>query len=245
MSETLEYIDNYFNGGLTAEEKKIFEDRCEADPAFAEDIAFYIQARAGLKQELHEQKRRQFEDQFKLLSASGRSGSRGIVRKLFPYAAAVAAACVIIFFGWQFFKPASSQELADNYINENMKVLSVSMGSSKDSLAIGIAAYNNKNYKEAESIFSSLASQYDNAEAIKNLGILYLVTGDYDRAIAQFDKLSKDQQLFANPGVFYEALALIKRDREGDKAKAKTLLEEVVSQDLPGKNEAAHWINKI
>jgi len=44
---------------------------------------------------------------------------------------------------------------------------------------------------------------------------------------------------------FYEALCLLKRDHAGDKEKAKTILETVIRQDLPGKNEAELWIKKL
>src|SRR5215216_5946522 len=124
MSETLEYIDKYFNGELSAPEKSAFEERCESDPVFAEDIAFYIQVRAGLKDEVREQKKKEFGEMFRELSSGEQGGSRGVVRKIFPYIAA-AAACFILFLAWQFFfKSPGPQQLADNYIDKNMQVLS-------------------------------------------------------------------------------------------------------------------------
>jgi anti-sigma factor RsiW len=50
MSDTLDYIDDYFNGKLTPAEKRAFENKCEVDPAFAEEVAFVISVRDGLKQ---------------------------------------------------------------------------------------------------------------------------------------------------------------------------------------------------
>ena len=58
MNETLNYIESYFENGLTAEERKQFEQRISADATFAGEVAFYIQARQVLRQQLLEQKER-------------------------------------------------------------------------------------------------------------------------------------------------------------------------------------------
>ena len=244
MSEKLEYIDQYFNGQLSDPEKTAFEEKIESDPTFAEDVAIYIQVRSGLKNELFEEKKKQFHEQYLTLSATQSRRSQATVRKLFPYFAAAAAGCLIFFIGWQFFfKSASSEAIADKYIDENFQQLSIQMGDTGDSLDKGIAAYNEKRYKDAESIFASLAPQ--NAEALKYLGLVYLITEDYDKAIHQFQTLAKNTELYANPGLFYQALSLMKRDAEGDKANAKKLLEEVIRRDLPGKKESEEWIKKL
>ncbi|MFL5810014.1 MAG: tetratricopeptide repeat protein [Flavisolibacter sp.] len=247
MSETLEYIDRYFNGELSLPEKKDFENRCEADPVFAQDVAFYIQVRAGLKTEIYQQKTNQFAEQYTELSTAAPKSTHGVIRRMMPAIAAAAAACLVIFIGWQFFsKEASSQQIAEQYIDKNMKVLSVPMGTTRDSVDLAITAYNDKNYKQAETILQAVASNHpDNAEAVKYLGIVYLVTGNYDQAIIQFETLSKNSQLFANPGLFYKAVSLMKRDKHGDKENAKRLLNEVITNDLQGKKEAEAWVNKL
>src|SRR5688572_21776111 len=122
MNDTLEYIDQYFTGQLSAPEKTAFEEKCESDPGFAEDVAFYIQVRSGLKNELYEEKKKQFHEQFLSLSSKQERKSQAPVRRLFPYIAAVAAACIIFFIAWQFFfKTTNSQTIADEYINQNLK----------------------------------------------------------------------------------------------------------------------------
>jgi tetratricopeptide (TPR) repeat protein len=247
MSETLAYIESYFNGELSTPEKHTFENRCEADPSFAEDVAFYIQMRAGLKQKLYQQKKKEFAEQYKELASRPPVVKQPVIRKLFPYIAAAIAACLLLFVIRQFFfKPDSSQELAENYIQKNIVTLGIPMGSTKDSLDLGVAQFNQKNYQQAEVIFKALtSSSAEGAEAIKDLGIVYLVTGKYDQAVNQFETLSKNTNLYANPGLFYEAVSLMKRDQPGDKTKAKSILEEVIRQDLPGKKEAELWIQKL
>jgi len=247
MSETLAYIESYFKGELSTPEKQAFENRCEADPTFAEDVAFYIQVRAGLKQELYTQKKKEFAEQYRELASRPQPAGQTTVRRLFPYIAAAVAACLLFFVVRQiFFKSESSQELAENYIQKNIVTLGIPMGSTKDSLDLGVTQFNQKNYQQAEVIFKALtSSSTEGAEAIKNLGMVYLVTGKYDQAINQFETLSKNTNLYANPGLFYEAVSLMKRNQAGDEARAKNLLEEVIRQDLPGKKEAELWIQKL
>lgn len=245
MSETLSYIDNYFNGSLSAAEKSSFENRCASDPEFAKEVAFYIAARDELKAEMADQKKQEFDKLYRNLSASGEAPAGSNVRRMMPWIVS-AAACLLLFLGYQvFFTGQSPQQMAGRYIDENLATLGVTMGGG-DSLQTGIAAYNNKEYAQAEAIFKSLA-QNNSAqhEAIRCLGIVYLVTNRYDEAIQQFDLLAADDRLYANPALFYKAVTLLKRSGEGDRDRAKTLLEEVVSKNLSGSKEAAQWLKKL
>src|SRR3954469_23066072 len=60
MNDVLPYIDRYFNNELAAEEKKTFEGRCLADPAFARMVAFYISLQEHSQQQWAERKKQQF-----------------------------------------------------------------------------------------------------------------------------------------------------------------------------------------
>ena len=60
--ESLEYIDDYFNGKKLPEETVQFEKRIAADPAFAEAVAFYINAREAAKEQLLQDKKERFRD---------------------------------------------------------------------------------------------------------------------------------------------------------------------------------------
>src|SRR3954447_14110709 len=60
MKEVLPYIDRYFNGELSNEEKKAFEGDCLADPAFASMVAFYISLQEHSQQEWVKRKKQQF-----------------------------------------------------------------------------------------------------------------------------------------------------------------------------------------
>jgi len=58
--ESLELIDDYFKGLLTDEQKRQFEQRVLSDTAFAEELAFYVNASNTLKEQLIADKKEQF-----------------------------------------------------------------------------------------------------------------------------------------------------------------------------------------
>ncbi|MBV7531951.1 hypothetical protein [Chitinophaga sp. sic0106] len=238
MNEQLHYIDDYFTGALGPEEKAAFEQRCTTDQEFAREVAFYLSARSVIKEEVHQHKAAAF----KKMPVSMVAVKRPVGR----YLAAAATLLLLVIAGWLYFsKSPAPSKLADGYIKENLRELSVTMSSEGDSLQTGIAAYNKGDYDTAEKIFTTLTNTASvKTDAIKYLGIVYLVTKRYDMAIAQFDLLTQIP-LYANPGPFYKALALLQRGTPEDLQLAKKLLLEVKNNQLPGSKYATDWLNKL
>jgi tetratricopeptide (TPR) repeat protein len=243
MNDSLNLIDSYFNKLLPASEKQAFEERCISDPLFAEEVAFYISARDQLKQELNEKKKKAFREQGAGLTIA--PAVHTLKSNVFRVLSA-AAMLIVLFLCWQLFiKEPSPERMANAYISNNLNVLGKTMGGQPDSLQMGITAYNDKQFDQAEMIFRNLAAKSaQDPEYIKYLGIVYLYRGKYDNAIAEFEKLS-GFPLFANPGPFYTALALMKRAAPGDHEKARRLLQNIVQQDLYGRKHAEVWIKKM
>lgn len=236
MDEQSEYIEAYFEKQLSSPERKLFEERCVQDNAFAKEVAFYISSREAIRQELLEQK--------KVLWASGAVNSRKMtIRIWLPYAA---AACVILFFALYFLYSSSAPErMASKYIQENLSQLSQSMDASPDSLQQGIAAYNNKDFNTALQLFENLYKSHpENNNALKYAGLVYLSIKNYDKAIRMFDELAGKKGLYSNPGLFYKAIALLQRNKGTDEDQAKQLLEKVVSQQSDGSTEAVKWLKE-
>ena len=242
MSAMLQYIDDYFTGQLPAEEKQRFAKRCENDTDFAQEVANYISVRNAVKEQLltNMQSSRLVTG---LHSVAQKRNEKSVVIRMIPYLSAVAA-CLLLYFGWLFlFKPAETTQIAANYIDANFQTLSVTMGDNADSLQLGIAAFNDKDYQKAENIFLQLSkSEPDNAEVIKNIGILYLVQKRYELALTQFEQLSRFKDLYYNPGPLYKAVTLMKRASPGDREQAKKLLEEIQASKMYGSNEATEWL---
>ncbi len=244
--ENLEYIDNYFAQDPSEAEKKDFEWRCENDKGFAEDVAFYITAREEAKAALLKQKQTEWKQQ-----ESNKDKELFFIKPFkrisdhkWWYAA---AACIALAIGTYFFERQSSpQQLANNYIDKNFGQLSLTMDGSKDSMQTAIADYNDQKFDKALPIFEDVYKNHpENNDALKDAGIVYLVSKNYDKALQDFDELSDKKGLFSNPGMFLKAVTLLHRNKDGDKAAAKELLQEVQQKNLDGSKEAGKWLKKF
>jgi hypothetical protein len=58
--DSLEYIDTYFRGKRTEAERRQFEKRILEEPAFAEEVAFYLSAAQAARELESEEKRNRF-----------------------------------------------------------------------------------------------------------------------------------------------------------------------------------------
>ncbi len=243
--EILDYIDAYFQQTLTETEKEEFESRCNNDKAFAEEVAFYITARQGLKNELKAQKEKLWntEETQKREDVFFIKPFRRIADNKWIYAV---AACILLAFGTYFFeRPSATQSLADNYIKNNFTQLDITMDGSRDSMQNALDKYNNKQYAQALPIFKAIYKNHpDNNDALEDEGKTYLVTKNYDSALQAFTEL-ENKKLFSNPGTFYKAITLLRRNKAGDKETAKQLLTKVRDQHLEGSKEANDWLNKF
>ena len=79
----------------------------------------------------------------------------------------------------------------------------------------------------------------------KYIGIVYLRLGKYDKALDYFQQLWNIKGLYFNPGLFYQAITLLKRNQTGDFDHAKKLLEQVDQFNLAGSEEARKWLKKF
>ena len=244
MPDNLEYIESYFQQVLNAEEKQAFEKKCETDEAFAKEVAFYIVTRETLREDLLAKKQQEWkalkteEESPPVISISKKS----TLSKWIMYAA---AACVLVVASMFLFEMQSSpQRLASQYINS--MDLSQTMDASHDSLQLGIAAYKNKDYTKALGYFEGVTKQDTaNSDAKKYTGLTYIQLNNYDKAIEQFEALANMQGLYYNPGDFLKAVALLKRNKSGDEATAKMLLQKVVSENESENETAEEWLKKF
>ncbi len=244
--DSLEYIEDYFNEKLNPEEKTAFEKKIIADPAFAEEVGFYLSSKQVIATTTIEQKER-FKKIYKAYKEEvpGAKQSSSVIRRLWPWAAAAAILAGIIFGWYTWFQSPSSGELTDNYIKENFQTLPVTMGTREDSLQVGLRFYNSGRFEESLRQFESMALRDSSfSEAKKYAGIVCLRLEQYDKAINYFVQLENNSQLYVNPGKFYRALAFMKRNLPGDTDTAKNLLQQVVENDLEGKKDAEQWLKK-
>ena len=245
MQDTWEYIENYFTLALSSEERKDFEVRIEQDASFAQEVAFYLTARSAAREVLIEENQSAFADTDLVATKIVKPAPvrRMMLRKWLPYAT---AACLILIVALYFiFQSPAPSQLAANYIHDNYNHLSLSMDASRDSIQLGMAAYNNKQYTVALSYFEGITTSHpDNSNAKKFTGLSYLQLKDYDNALEQFKSLSAMNGLFSNEGDFLQAVTLLQRNAPNDKEQAKILLQKVVSNSEDGSDKAKEWLKR-
>ena len=243
--ENIEYIDNYFNDLQTQEQKILFEQMIESDEIFAKEVAFYISTNTVLKEELIKQKKNEFKKIY--------HEQKIIPVKIIPlmskwrYIAAASIVIAIIFFTWLINgRNINTQELTETYISKNLQTLGITMGTNQDSLQNGLNLFNNGKYTAALMQFELIINRDSTDDTvIKYAGIAALQLKQYNTAIFYFTKLEKIVNLYSNPGKFYKALTLLNRNNNDDKKEAKILLQDVVNNNLEGKDTASDWLRKM
>lgn len=244
MTNNLDYIDNYYKGSRSVAETKEFEQRILTDTGFAEDVAFYLSALQEASEQAAEEKRARFKT-LPIQSNESEKAKVKPLKKWWPYIAAAAIITGIIIGWYVFFQPVSLQQQADRYIQNELQTLPVTMSTQADSMQKGLRLVNEGKLEEALLLFENIAATDTSSyTAKKNAGIVSLRMQQYDKALGYFKQLENHTGLYANPALFFQALTLLKRNLPGDEQKARQLLEQVVNQDLEGKDPAQRWLKK-
>jgi tetratricopeptide (TPR) repeat protein len=243
IMDNLEYIDDYFKNNAP-EQKQEFEKRIVEDPAFAEDVSFYMSAQQVAQNEWNEESKIRFREIYKKQHQA--VSQKTPVRSLWIYAAA--AMVIGVTFGiYIFLKPGESPKLmADRYINEQLKTLPVTMGNKESELQKGLQLYNEEKFTEALALFEHvIKTDTSDFTSKKYAGIVSLRLKQYDKAITYFTALKNYTSLYSNAAVFYLALTLMERNQPSDAEQAKQLLQDVVQNNLEGKEVAQEWLKKL
>lgn len=236
----LERIESYFNHTLSNEERQLFEAQLVTDENLANEVAFYLNTKIAARENAKEKRKQEFEELRKKLVKNNKVRLNGWIT-------GIAASVLIAFITWVFVQKndLNADEIANVYIQEHFENLPVKMDGSTDSLQMGLRFFNQKSYKDAQAIFDRMLERKpDGAEILKVSGITALKLADYQKAVIRFHELGKQENLFANPGKFYEALALMKIKPLNKKA-VEELLNEVISNDLEGKSTAVEILKQL
>ncbi|GAB3901932.1 hypothetical protein GCM10028803_27510 [Larkinella knui] len=229
----LEWIDDYFSGRLSPVDRQHFEASLLKNTPFAQTVAFYLLARQVARKETR------------------RNIKPLPVRRLPGWVVGAVAASLVFLLGlsWYFWlrpTPPSATELVEHYLTGNYYHLPTTLDGRKDSLTTGAHYVNEGRWQEAKAVFESiLERQPDHPDALKLAGLVSLRLGQYDQAIDRFHRLGQQSDLYANPGIFLEALAYLKRGQPMDKNRAENLLRTVIQDNLEGKDEAEQLVKRI
>lgn len=233
----LEKIDKYFNNELSLSERQDFEIQLVKDEQLKENISFYLNTRAAAKQFADDKRSVEFEALRKTLSQ--KSKDSGKIKPMIWLSGLAASAVLVVGFWWfSQTHDLATDALANTYIQENFYNLPVKMDATADSLQMGLRLFNEQKLSEAQTVFENILKRKNNdSEATKYAGITALRLKDYDKAIQYFKVLASQKNLFANPGKFYQAIALLQQSPM-NKKEADILLKDVIDNGLEGKEEA-------
>lgn len=256
----VEKIDKYLSGEMSREEELAFESELAADKELEATYKLQKTLEETMQAaEEHKEKDKEVLHTLKSLNAkyfaAEGSATPEPVGKVVPLpqrpllrrALLVAASIIVVSLAYIGFsnREEDTQQMAEDYINSHYMQISPTMGSSEDSLQQGIGAYNNKEYDKALQLFEGVYRSDSNSFAKKYIGLTYLMTNNYDKALQQFEELSSIKGLRNNPGLFLKAATLLQRNRAGDEEKAKQALQQVVDQQADESQLAEKWLKKI
>jgi tetratricopeptide (TPR) repeat protein len=239
MEDQLQYIDDFFQGRLSPEEEKVFEERITADPAFAANVAFYISSKQTARNIVDEEKKKRYKEIYTATNGNHKKEETGKLRPMY-YAVRVAlvAAIVTAIIFLVFRDKPTAQSLANSYINTNYKELSVTMGRETE-IERATNLYNQGKYSDALAGFENIMRKDSSSfQAVQYAGIAALRIPDYDKALQYFKNLEGFKAQFANPAVLLQAVTLLQRNQPGDEAQAQLLLQKVIDENLDGKPTA-------
>ncbi len=248
--DNTEYIESYFTSKFPAEQAMEFEKRIESDPAFAQEVVFYLSALTASKELAKTEKKEHFRKLYYDESKEERTPVRKIyapsqIRKLVYYVSTAAIIAGIIYGTYIFTNTVPPQQLASQYEKEYLQNLEVTMSSKTDSIQDGLNLYNNGKYAEALTHFETIIrSDTSSSDALRYAGCSALQLKQYDLALTFFKKL-ESQSLYSNPGTLMEALTLMLRNHPGDIVTVKQLLQKIVANNLDGKETAQAWLKKL
>jgi hypothetical protein len=238
------YIDSYFNKELPASEQAGFEQKIISDPDFAEEVLLYCGALKLAKELSIAEKKQRFRELYNTNKEQQQPAKIRTLRKWWPYVAAAAVVTGILFWSLGYFTDASIQQKATAYMKEHFTTISVQMSSGGD-MQQAKELFNLNKLPDALTILNRILAAGTGSDEAKELaGIVNLRLENYDQAIVHFSDLEKSTS-YTNPGKFYHALTLIKRNQAGDNDKAKLLLQQVVNENLDEKETAARWLKDL
>lgn len=250
-------FEEYLQGEMSIEEKALFESELSSNEEM--NRAFNIYRTIENEMAIHHQEKRSEEELKNTLeSLNARYFEQELKKptkvvplhstKIFKSIMALAASLLLLLVAYSIFFQSKQDVrlLADIYIDTHFMQLSQTMDSTPDSLQLGISAYNNQEYSKALQFFQGVQEmQPGNVEAIKNMGLSYLMNKEYELALQKFDELAAIKNLYSNEGLFLKAITLMQRNEKGDKEEAKSLLEQVVEDDEAGSEQAKEWLKKF
>jgi hypothetical protein len=257
MENTFDYIEKYFNGSLTNEEKAHFEKKRFEDKEFDREVSIYEKANAIIRERARNRMKAQLDsigrNQRPIELTDTLSGNRFIRKYWLSMAASILFISAIAFFALNsILKQGTTDTLADLYESGFEKPgidLVITRSSEKDSNEIlwnsGLEFYNKSEYRPALTRFNELLKSPSfvlKSAAYFYAGICYMQLNVSDSASLYLINVSQSSAL-SDESRWYLALNYI---NEGNIPDAALILEQIKeNENHPRQKEASRLLKKM
>ena len=244
LTDTLiQRIETYFNGLMSAEERKAFEREMAADSELAQQVHNYQEARKAVDIYGENQIKVRLTNRYRQARETAK------IRRFSPvsWVAVAASICLLIAVSLWLFnqnKTYSNEELYAQYYEPASLGIIRDTDSDYAQLMIAKETFDSQNYEDAVPLFLELVedSIFDRKPyAYFHLGISYLELENTGQAVEAFDAVSESSTFTWN-AKWFKALALLKL---GQSDKAKILFEEIAKGSNKFGSDAEDILDKM
>jgi hypothetical protein len=242
-NEDLQLIEKFIDGELSADERKLFQQRMN-DDAFAKQLHFYRAVTDSVRivpeQELKQKFKQRLEQQRAHETGTGESSGRN-----YYWAAAVLAIAIASTLFLIVQRPDSSEKLYLAYY-QPYPISGITRDGSEEKQDPAVTAYGSGDYGRAALLLEVKIAEAttSNAGELKLiLGNCYLQLGQQNKAAQLFKQVMQgDDPLLSADASWYFALAQI---RMSDMANAKVTLQSLMASNSAYRRQAAQLLEDL
>lgn len=236
-------FEDFLSGNLDQRAAQAFESRLETDSIFNESFETYKNASQFVENHYkNAEKTEDFKNQLDSVSSNyfkNKSTKKAKTKRINPWFYSMAAAAILVigfFIGQQFSNP-----IYDDYANYGTISLIV-RGNQDAILQKAETAFNNHNYRDAESYFAELLeTDSNNIEWQLYQAVSLVELKEYNKADALFRDISKTPSVYKNKAMWYLALSKLKQKDET----ACIRILKTIPEDADDYQQAQKLLNKL
>ncbi len=245
MKNYLELIEKFHNGELSNEELKKFESELQSNPEFKKEFDLYTEINDSILEDDVIELRKQLNS---IQGSSINNAQKNRIRELYSnkwYLAAAVVTIVIIigtFLISIMSDTYSNEELFKKYYEPEDAVLITRSGNSNSDLDLtkALQQFEQENYKEAIPLLKKIDN---NVLSGFYLGIAYIETNDFSKAIKEFKGvIDHGDNLFIEQSEWYLGLCYLMNN---EKDKAIKDFRKIIHENSLYKPDAEEILNKI
>ncbi|TYB78463.1 tetratricopeptide repeat protein [Bizionia myxarmorum] len=236
-------FEDYLSGNLDQEAVKIFETRLGTDPDYLEAFQTYQNVSQFVENHFNNaEKSEAFKSQLEKVSSNyfqDASSTKTKKKRINPWFYSIAAAAILVI--GLFIEQQFSNPVYNDFANYGTISLTV-RGSQDETLQKAETAFNNHNYKDAETYFSELLiTDANNMEYQLYKAVSLVELNKYEKADALFNDIMKTPSVYKNKATWYLALSKLKQK---DEAACVDILK-TIPEDAEDYPKSQKLLNKL